>query len=149
MQSNIKPQLKFLIIILGAVFYSCSNQSENQINENKKFEKLSLYSKESYQSRVEDLLSNYKTYNNFAFIDFKTCAKCSWDKINNFFHDLNKNEQISIIFNDSLVYFKYRQHSRNIEWNYLDPSIWDSLNLESSVIMQFKRLENDSLIRIE
>jgi hypothetical protein len=130
------------------LIFSC-NEKDNSFAKEKKYEKINFYNKDSFDLRIENFLSQYKSSDNFALIDYGTCARCSDDKVDNFFYDLSKNEKITIIFNDSVVFYKFNQSYSNVEWNYISSEHWKKMHLESSAIVRYKRLSNDHLTRLE
>jgi hypothetical protein len=131
-----------------AILYSCEEKS-NYTEKEQEFEKMHFYTKSFYDSRIEEFLNQFEESTNFALIDYATCARCSEDKIDVFFQDLSKNEKITILFNDSVVYYKFNHAYQKVDWKFIDSEYWKNKYLESSIIARYKRTHNNKFIRLE
>lgn len=135
-------------LLISIIVSSCQEKTNDSVEE-QEYEKMKFYNKVSYDLRVKNFLSQFEKANNFALIDYATCARCSEDKIDNFFQDLSRNEKITIIFNDSAVFYKFNQSYPKVDWIYIDSEYWKKMHLESSIIVRYKRTNNNQLIRLE
>jgi hypothetical protein len=140
----------YCFFIFGILIFSCQSTLENEVSTEieQKYEKINLYKIDSFDLRVEKFLSRFEKSNDFVLIDYGTCARCSESKIENFFKDLPKNEEITIIFNDSAVYYKFKSDFQNILWYYIEPEQWKKMYLESSKILRYKRQNDKHLKRV-
>ncbi len=133
--------------MIGVLIFSCQKKKEVTVQE-LKYEKLDFYKIDSFDLRIEKFISDFENFNDFVFIDYETCTRCSEDKIDNFFMDLSRNEEINIIFNDSAVFCKFNSDYPNILWSYVDADSWKIMQLESSNILRYKRIKNKKVKRV-
>lgn len=138
--------LIYLLLFPITIFFSCQ-EKDNHVKE-QKYDKINFYKKDSFDLRIEKFLSRFDKSNDFALIDYGTCARCSEDKIDNFFGDLSKKEKIAIVFNDSAVFYKFKSTYPNVVWNYVDAKFWKKMRLESSMIVRYKRINDKHFKRI-
>jgi len=73
-------------------------------------------------------------------IDYNNSARCSEDKIDNFFSDLSPSQKMSIIFNDSSIYFNFRKSFPNIKWEFVENKYWEDFRIQSSIILEYKKV---------
>jgi hypothetical protein len=140
----------YCFFIFGILIFSCQSTLENEVSTEieQKYEKINLYKIDSFDLRVEKFLSRFEKSDDFVLIDYENCSRCYGDNIDNFFKDLLKNEEITIIFNDSVVFYKYNSDFQNILWNYVEPEQWKKMHLESSKILRYKRQNDKHLKRV-
>jgi hypothetical protein len=140
----------YCFFIFGILIFSCQSSQEKELSNEKDliYDKINFFRIDSFDLRVEKFHSRFEKSNDFVLIDFENCSRCYGDNIDNFFKDLPKNEEITIIFNDSAVFFKYNSDFQNVLWNYVDAEQWKKMHLESSKILRYKRQNDKHLKRV-
>lgn len=138
----------FIIISILSIIFACENQDLREATINNEYDKLEYYSKDSFDKRVQNILSKYKE-ESFAIIDYKTCARCSGEFIDNFFNDLSIQDTFGLLFNDSSIFRSYYDDSLSLTWHFLEPKILQENSLESSVILKYRKNERNQYIRVK
>lgn len=145
--------MKFLFNSVALIVFILANsacgEKPSKNSEQQVFSRLDYYQKDTFNLRINNLLSQYKGSDHFVLIDYNTCARCSEDKINNFFETLTNTKNLSIIFSDSVIYNNYADSFPNVKWEYLDNKYWKEKGIQSSVVLEYKRINKDEFVRVD
>lgn len=128
--------ISFVTILISA----CNNPPSTHIESGNVFSNIEFYNIDSFDLRISNFLSQFDSSDYFALIDYNNSARCSEDKIDNFFSDLSSSKKMSVIFNDSSIYFNYRKFYPNIKWEFVENKYWEDIGIQSSIILEYKKV---------
>lgn len=128
--------ISFLAIMVSA----CNNPPLTHQENDAVFSNIDFHKIDSFDLRVNNFLSQFDSSDYFALIDYNNSARCSEDKIDNFFSDLSSSKKMSVIFNDSSIYFNYRKFYPNIKWEFVENKYWEDFGIQSSIILEYKKV---------
>jgi hypothetical protein len=129
-----------LMFILMALSFSCTQATIEQ-DENI-YVNINDFDKSEFDKRINTLVpekikTSLKDGLRVYFIDYGQCTKCSNQRIDNFFSDLDTMVNCAIITNDSnFIHYDKAQHL-NTRWHYIDKEEWKAKNISSSDVLSY------------
>lgn len=137
--------ISFITILISA----CNNPPLTHLENENIFSNIEFYNIDSFDLRISNFLSQFDSSDYFVLIDYNTCARCSEAKIDNFFSDLSPSQKMSIIFNDSSIYFNFRKSFPNIKWEFVENKYWEEIGIQSSIVLEYKKVNYQKYKRLK